>query len=78
MGGTIRENIKIGSKVKIVEKQNQRSGELSEGVVQDILTKSSNHPHGIKVKLDNGLVGRVKVIINEWISNNRRSARNAR
>lgn len=78
MDGTIRENIKIGSKVKIVEKQNQRSGELSEGVVQDILTKSSNHPHGIKVKLDNGLVGRVKVIINEWISNNRRSARNAR
>ncbi len=65
MDGTIRENIKIGSKVKIVEKQNQRSGELSEGVVQDILTKSSNHPHGIKVKLDNGLVGRVKVIINE-------------
>lgn len=78
MDGTIRENIKIGSKVKIVEKQNQRSGELSEGVVLDILTKSSNHPHGIKVKLDNGLVGRVKVIINEWISNNRRSARNAR
>lgn len=78
MDGTIRENIKIGSKVKIVEKQNQRSGELSEGVVQDILTKSSNHPHGIKVKLDNGLVGRVKVIINEWISNNRRSTRNAR
>ena len=65
MDGTIRENIKIGTKVKIVEKQNQKSGILSDGVVKDILTNSSNHPHGIKVRLDNGLVGRVKVIINE-------------
>ncbi len=64
MDGTIRENIKIGTKVKIVEKQNQKSGILSDGVVKDILTNSSNHPHGIKVRLDNGLVGRVKVIIN--------------
>lgn len=65
MDGTILKSIKIGSKVKIVEKQNQKSGDLSEGVVKDILTKSSNHPHGIKVRLDNGLVGRVKVIVNE-------------
>lgn len=65
MDGTNRSNIKIGSKVKIVEKQNQRSEILSEGIVKDILTNSSNHPHGIKVRLDNGLVGRVKVILNE-------------
>ncbi len=65
MDGTVNANIKVGSKVKIVEKQNQRSGLLSEGNVAQILTKSSNHPHGIKVRLDNGLVGRVKVIINE-------------
>lgn len=73
MEGTNRMNIKIESKVKIVEKQNQKSGILSEGIVKDILTKSSNHPHGIKVRLDNGLVGRVKEIVNEWFSNNRRS-----
>lgn len=64
MDGTVLKNIKIGTKVKIVEKQNQKSGILSDGVVKDILTNSSNHPHGIKVRLDNGLVGRVKVIIN--------------
>ena len=73
MDGTNRSNIKIGSKVKIVEKQIQRTGVLSEGIVKDILTNSSNHPHGIKVRLDSGLVGRVKVILNEWFSNNRRS-----
>lgn len=65
MDGTNRVDVKIGSKVKVVEKQNQKTGILSEGVVMNILTKSSNHPHGIKVRLDNGLVGRVKVIINE-------------
>ena len=65
MEGTILKDIKIGSKVKIVEKQNQKNGILSEGIVKDILTNSSNHPHGIKVRLENGLVGRVKVIINE-------------
>lgn len=63
MEGTIRTDIKIGIKVKIVEKQNQRSGELTEGVVKDILTNSNNHPHGIKVKLEGGQVGRVKEII---------------
>lgn len=65
MDGTVLQNIKVGATVQIVEKQNQRSGELSKGVVADILTHSKNHPHGIKVRLENGLVGRVKVIINE-------------
>ena len=73
MDGTNRANIKIGSNVKIVEKQNQKTNILSQGIVKDILTNSSNHPHGIKVRLDNGLVGRVKEIINEWFSNNRSS-----
>lgn len=57
-----RLNIKSGIKVKIVLKQDQRSGKLTEGVVKDILTKSSSHPHGIKVRLTNGDVGRVKEI----------------
>ena len=65
MDGTNRANIRIGSNVKIVEKQNQKTNILSQGIVKDILTNSSNHPHGIKVRLDNGLVGRVKEIINE-------------
>ena len=65
MDGTNWVNVKIGCRVKIVEKQNQKTGILSEGIVKDILTNSSNHPHGIKVRLDNGLVGRVKEIINE-------------
>ncbi len=63
MEGTIRKNIKAGIKVKIVEKQNQRSGVLTEGIVKDLLTKSPNHPHGIKVRLEDGKVGRVKNII---------------
>ena len=63
MDGTIRENIKAGGKVQVVEKQNQRSGVLTEGIVKDILTKSPNHHHGIKVRLENGIVGRVKFII---------------
>lgn len=62
MQGTKRENIKIGTRVKVVQKQDQRSGRLTEGVVQKILTKSSNHPHGIKVMLENGTIGRVKEI----------------
>ena len=49
----------------MVEKQNQKTGELTEGTVQRILTKSPNHPHGIKVMLDNGVVGRVKKILSE-------------
>jgi uncharacterized repeat protein (TIGR03833 family) len=58
-----RSEIKAGQKVMIVLKQDQRSGKLTEGIVQTILTNSPNHPHGIKVKLQNGLVGRVKEII---------------
>jgi len=63
MEGTNRNSIKIGSDVKIVQKHHQRSGELTEGVVERILTKSANHPHGIKVQLESGEVGRVKEII---------------
>lgn len=62
MDGTKRINIKPGSRVYIVLKQDQRSGKLTEGVVKDILTNSSVHPHGIKVRLEDGQVGRVKQI----------------
>jgi uncharacterized repeat protein (TIGR03833 family) len=58
-----RIEIRPGMKVQIVEKQNQRSGLLTEGVVMRILTKSSSHPHGIKVMLADGRVGRVQVIL---------------
>ncbi|HDO21380.1 MAG TPA: YwbE family protein, partial [Nitrospirae bacterium] len=57
-----RLNITQGLKVKIVLKQDQKSGKLTEGVVKDILTNSPSHPHGIKVRLDSGDVGRVKEI----------------
>ena len=63
MDGRTRSQIQPGMKVRVVEKQNQRSGKLTEGIVQRILTKSPNHPHGIKVMLDNGIVGRVKEIL---------------
>jgi uncharacterized repeat protein (TIGR03833 family) len=63
MNGNKRENIKIGAKVNVVQKQDQRSGKLTEGVVQKLLTKSPNHPHGIKVMLKSGIVGRVKEIL---------------
>lgn len=62
MNGTIRKDIKIGAKVQVVQKQDQRSGKLTEGVVEKILTNSGVHPHGIKVMLDNGIVGRVKIV----------------
>ena len=62
MNGTDRKNIKPGLKVSIVLKQDQRSGKLTDGIVKDVLTKSSTHPHGIKVRLESGLVGRVKKI----------------
>ena len=55
-------NIKAGLKVMIVKKENQRTGKLTEGVVKDILTNSSTHPHGIKVRLQDGTVGRVQEI----------------
>lgn len=62
MNGIKRSEIQKGQKVKIVLKKDQRSGLLTEGVVQDILTRSPTHPHGIKVRLTNGAVGRVKEI----------------
>lgn len=58
-----RSEIRPGLQVQIIEKQNQRSGELTEGIVARILTKSPSHPHGIKVMLENGRVGRVQAIL---------------
>ena len=63
MDGRSRCNIKPGMEVDIVLKKDQRTGKLTRGVVRDLLTKSSNHPHGIKVRLTDGQVGRVKQII---------------
>jgi uncharacterized repeat protein (TIGR03833 family) len=65
MDGRNRADIKPGANVRIVQKQDQRSGKLTEGIVAAILTKSSSHPHGIKVRLTNGIVGRVKEILPE-------------
>jgi uncharacterized repeat protein (TIGR03833 family) len=62
MSGRNRSNINVGARVQIVQKQDQRSGKLTNGVVKNILTKSPTHPHGIKVRLTSGIVGRVKVI----------------
>jgi len=64
MPGTKRENIKPGTRVRVVQKQDQRSGKLTEGTVLKILTNSATHPHGIKVMLEDGIVGRVKEIVN--------------
>ena len=61
----VRSNIRPGLRVRVVEKQNQRTGKLTEGVVQKILTNSPDHPHGIKVRLVDGQVGRVKEIVTE-------------
>lgn len=63
--GQYRENISVGELVEIVQKHHQRSGELTEGFVGRILTSAAFHPHGIKVKLKTGEVGRVKIIHNE-------------
>lgn len=60
--GTKRADIKPGLKVSIVLKQDQRTGKLTKGIVKDILTNSANHHHGIKVRLEDGQVGRVKAI----------------
>jgi uncharacterized repeat protein (TIGR03833 family) len=62
MDGTKRAEINPGAEVSIVLKKDQRSGKLTEGIVKDILTKSPKHPHGIKVRLESGAVGRVKSI----------------
>lgn len=63
MNGTKRADIIPGIRVQVVQKQDQRSGKLTEGIVKDILTKSSSHTHGIKVRLESGIVGRVKEIL---------------
>lgn len=60
MDGTVRKEIKIGDRVMVVQKQDQRTGKLTEGVVQRILTNSPNHTRGIKVMLEGGIVGRVQ------------------
>ncbi len=65
MDGTKRSDIKPGMNVAIVLKQDQRTGKLTEGIVKDILTNSPTHPHGIKVRLETGEVGRVKRIDDE-------------
>ncbi len=63
MNGTNRNDVKKGIKVNIVLKEDQRSGKLTSGIVKDILTNSLNHHHGIKVRLESGLVGRVKELL---------------
>ena len=63
MEGNIRSDIKPGKKVAIILKKDQRTGKLTEGAVKDILTNSPSHPHGIKVRLESGEIGRVKHIL---------------
>jgi len=63
MKGQNRSEIAAGARVKVVQKQDQRTGALTEGIVRDILTRSPHHPHGIKVRLESGIVGRVKDIL---------------
>jgi uncharacterized repeat protein (TIGR03833 family) len=63
MNGTTRANIKAGLEVLIVLKKDQSTGKLTKGIVRDILTNSPTHPHGIKVRLQSGEVGRVKEIV---------------
>lgn len=65
MDSRIRKNIEVGFEVEIVQKHHQRTGELTDGIVKRILTKSPNHPHGIKVMLETGEVGRVKRVLEE-------------
>ena len=63
MEGNNRNDIKQGTRVMVVQKQDQPTGKLTEGIVESILTHSSSHPHGIKVRLVGGIVGRVKQIL---------------
>ncbi len=65
MDGRNRLDVRVGARVRVVQKQDQRTGRLTEGIVRDILTKSGMHPHGIKVRLENGIVGRVKEIVGD-------------
>ena len=62
MDGTQRSNIRLGIKVQVVQKQDQRTGKLTEGIVKDILTKAPFHSRGIKVRLESGIIGRVQVV----------------
>ena len=71
MDGNTRSSINPGMTVLIVLKQDQRTGKLTRGIVKDILTKSATHPHGIKVRLESGAVGRVKEIIGQDQTNQR-------
>ncbi|MBN27914.1 MAG: hypothetical protein CL578_23115 [Alteromonadaceae bacterium] len=64
MDGTKRANVKVGAEVSVVLKEHQRSGTLTQGIVEKLLTNSPTHPHGIKVRLEDGQVGRVKVVHN--------------
>lgn len=63
MNGQNRSDIRPGLRVAVIKKQDQRTGQLTEGIVQDILTNSATHPHGIKVRLESGEVGRVQEIL---------------
>lgn len=63
LDGNLRKNVQIGIEVEVVQKQDQSTGKLTSGVVKKILTNSPNHPHGIKVMLESGIVGRVKTIL---------------
>lgn len=65
MDGTLRADIKPGMTVMVVQKQDQATGRLTKGIVKEILTRSASHPHGIKVRLEGGIVGRVKQIVDE-------------
>jgi len=65
MDGRKRSDVRVGQLVNIVLKEHQRTGELTEGVIKNILTKSGVHPHGIKVRLETGEVGRIKEILED-------------
>lgn len=65
LDGKYRKNIQVGCEVEIVQKHHQRTGELTDGIVKRLLTKSPQHPHGIKVQLETGEVGRVKCVLVE-------------
>ncbi len=68
LDGNLRDNIKKGSLVKVIQKSDQKTGNLTEGTVREILTKSKTHPHGIKVLLENGKIGRVREIVSRSIN----------
>jgi uncharacterized repeat protein (TIGR03833 family) len=67
MDGSESKNVRPGLRVDIVMKQDQRTERLTRGVIKDVLTKSPHHPHGIKVRLETGEVGRVKEVVDEGI-----------